>query len=193
MENGESGYSRDEIFAQLKKLAEEEEEIYSGGKQLNFDFTAEPVSASTQNKSDVGNGQQSIDEQAEVDFDKIAEGQEDPIRVKKLWHGTQGLITSNISKGKTRNFTLNEKNLFLKATANTTDSKFTFTHAVQTVFDMAERWIQSNADAVELGMTYWDLNERNGFHSKKRQNGFSANLKALLKVPPPQKDKKDSK
>ena len=194
MENSENGYSRDEIFEQLKKIADEEERLY-GGKQMSFDFAPEPAVESPDASSGIGNTQDSLDEQADVDFDKITEnlGLEDPVRLNKLWNGAQALIIANIPKGKLRRFALDEKLLFLKASANTKDSKQTFIHAVQTAYDLAEKWIQSNENKVELGMAYWDLNERSGFHSKKKQSGFNANLKALLKVPPPQKDKKDSK
>ncbi|WP_266363043.1 hypothetical protein [Tellurirhabdus rosea] len=183
----EDGYSRDEIFDQLRKIALEEERLY-GGKQINLDFTPETEASS---KSDVGKTQQSLDAQPEADFEALVDGSEDPVRAKKLWHGTQALIISNIPKGQRRQFALNEKNLFLKASANTTDSKFTFLHAVQTAYDVAEQWLRSNADAVELGMTYWDLNERNGFHSKKVQSNFNTTLKALLNVAPHNANKKE--
>ena len=192
MENSEGGYSRDEIFEQLRKIAEEEERLYGNdSKQMMLDFgpkgQAEPV-----DESSIGNSQEAIDSQPDVDFDALVDGSEDPVRVGKLWNGAQGLILSNIPKGKQRKFALNEKRLFLKASANTRDSKFTFLNAVQTVFDVVEKWVQSNEDAVELGMALWDLNERNGFHSKKVINTFNASLAAVMKVPPPCKDKKDN-
>lgn len=193
MENEESGFSRDEIFEQLRKIAEEEERLYGNdGKQMSLDFGSqaetEPIGEVT-----VGDSQQAIDSQPDVDFDALVDGSEDPIRVSKLWNGAQGLIIANVPKGKQRKFALNEKRLFLKASANTRDSKFTFLNAVQTVFDVVEKWVQSNEDAVELGMALWDLNERSGFHSKKVINTFNASLAALMKVPPPKRDNKDNK
>jgi hypothetical protein len=185
----ENGYSRDEIFEQLKKIAAEEERLY-GGQQMSFDFSPKPPAGEEQEGDPIGNTQELIDEQAELNLNDVADGSENPVLLRKLWNGAQGLILANIPKGKTRRFVLDEKKLFLQASANTTDSKFTLLQAAQTAFDLAENWVQSNADAVELGMAYWDLNERNGFHVNKKQSSFNATLKALLNVPPPHKDKK---
>ncbi|WP_128546711.1 hypothetical protein [Larkinella soli] len=121
---------------------------------MSFDFTSEPVNPPEKHTETIGNSQESIDAQADVDFDSLIDGTEDPVKSKKLWQGTPGLIMSNIPKGQIRKFALDEKNLFLKASANTTEGKFTFLYAIQTTYDIAERWLRSNADAVELGMEY---------------------------------------
>lgn len=192
MDNTEDGYSRDEILRQLRKIEEEENALYpSAGKQTSLNFLKElSDEPSIPKESKIGDSQEAIDAQPDVDFDALADGSEDPVRLRKLWHGAQALIISNTFKGKKRQFVLDEKNLFLKASANTTDGKFTFLRAVQTVYEMAEKWLQSNADAVELGMAYWDLNERNGFHSRKVQGSFHTTLAAVMKVLPPKRDKK---
>jgi hypothetical protein len=191
MDNEEGGYSRDDIFEQLRKIKEEEDKLYPpAGKQISLDFFSKDTAEDAPTESGVGNSRELIESQPDVDFEALADESENPVESKRLWHGTQALIISGIKKGKTRQFALDEKNLFLKASANTTDGKFTFLRANKEAYEIAEKFIRSSEDPVELSMAYWDLNERNGFHSKKKQGSFNANLKAILNVPPPQKGKK---
>lgn len=161
--------SREEIIATLKRIEEEEARLLGGWQtQLNLSVSTEA-------------------EEARLDPDtaSLLDNVEDPALTKKLWWNAQILIVRNTVKGEARKFALAEKGIFLKASGETTDSKFTFKRAVQTVYDIVDAWIRSNGDPIELGIAFWDLNERNGFHAPKKQTSFDKQLEGLLAVPPP--------
>ncbi len=176
---------RNKIRAMLERISAEEKRL-AGNQQLAIELPAD-VRPELLPEPEV--------ERPDSETESLLDNTENPGLSKRLWHDTQKIILKNTEKGENRRFILNEKNLFLKASANTSDSKFSFKLAVQKVYDIADEWLKSSntPDEVELGMIYWDLNEQNGFHSGKviaRANSrFNRTLEGLLQVPPPHKDK----
>lgn len=163
--------SRDEI---LKELAEAEEKLYGWQGRLDL----------SEVKAD------EAEAQLDPDVASLLENSEDPPLLKKLWYNAQTAITTNIEKGKIRNFALNEKGLFLKKRASTSDQRFSFKEANQEVWGIVDNWIRSSASPIELGIALWDLNEQYGYHAPKKKTSFDQQLTSLLSVPPPKKQER---
>jgi len=151
--------NREEILATMKRIEEQEQKLLAGW----------------QTSIDLNDANSSTDEERlDPDIASLLDNAEDPPLNKRLWHNAQSAIIKNIPKGNTRRFVLDEKGLFLRASSSTTDQKFTFKTPAQIVYDIVESWVRSRGDAIELGMSLWDLNEENGFHKKKRKSKATA-------------------
>ena len=151
--------SRQRIFEQLNQLAQMEAELY-GGSQNRIIFPGENP-PSTPAESQI----------SDTDIETLLDNSENPKYLKSEWQRTQNIILKLIPVGSTRNFVLNEKKLYLKSCADTTESKFSFKNANSDIGSIIDHWEPTagggNTDGIELGMLLWDLNERNNFHSKE--------------------------
>lgn len=177
---GPSGFSQEEIFAQLKKIQEQEDAIY--GKQMGLPF-ANVI------KDQVAPEDSGFD----ADVESLADNSEDPKLCKKLFYRMMAVINSNIPKGQVRDFVNSEKKLYLKCTSQTTDSRFSFKNSLNTLMDIVDEWQRLDSNGFDLGAAFYELNEKHGYHNTKiikaAQSPFDAVLKGLLNTPPPKKDK----
>lgn len=150
---------REEVLAAMKRIEAQEQKILAGW-QVNLDLK------STKDLAD--------EEALDPDTASLLDNAENPPLVKKLWHNAQTAILKNVPQGSARKFVLYEKGVFLRKSSSTTDQKFTFKTAAQTVYDIVDNWVRSGGDPIELGMALWDLNEENRFHAKKRNTSIKS-------------------
>jgi hypothetical protein len=156
--------NREEVLAAMKRIEEEEQKLLAGW-QTNLDLKSPKDLA---------------DEEAlDPDTASLLDNAENPPLVKKLWHNAQTAILKNVPQGSARKFVLYEKGVFLRKSSSSTDQKFTFKTAAQAVYDIVDNWVRSGGDPIELGIAFWDLNEENGFHAKKRSTSIKGQTTQL--------------
>lgn len=169
MADQNKGYSDDEIYEQLRKIAAEEERIY-GGRQVTIHFPNESKLPETPE---------------EVVFDSDAESliddSEDPKLSKKMYYKIMSIINSNIPKGQVRDFVHNEKKLYLKSMSASGDSRFSFKRNLDTLLEIINDWVVTDTNGGDLAISFHELNEKAGFHKKRHiQQINDTSLNSLL-------------
>lgn len=140
-----------EYLDALKKIQEEENRIY--GKQHKI--LLEKISSSD-------SGDQVFDTEEE----SLISDSEDPALCKKYYYQLMSIINVNIPKGKIREFVNNEKKVYLKNESNAGDSRFSYKNTLNMLLKIAKEWSGSDKNGFDLGMVYYELNEKKGYHKK---------------------------
>lgn len=140
--NEQNGLSPDDLEA-LKKIQQEEERLY--GTQSSMPF----------------------DDEFDSDTETLLDNSENPAVNKKLFYGLQSIINKNVSKGKLRDFINNEKKLYLKSLSDSGDSRFSFKNTLDELFNIADEWQRGDKNSFDLGMAFYNLNEKMNFHHPK--------------------------
>lgn len=164
--------SDEEIFAEIKKLSEKAKENSSFQQDL-FGF------------ADIG--PEDIDDSFDV---KKLEGLADPDTSHRLYYSMRRLMMDNLPKGKAneklRGYIYTEKKLFLNRGIDIkdngrrgSDERMTYIeNFLQQAFSIITEWIKSGANAFDLYMAFWRLNEERGYH-KSNDKGTEEQQKSL--------------
>lgn len=122
------------------------------------------------------------DEDIDIGFDSSAfKDTVDPERSHKLYYGIQRMLKDYLPKGdenkKLRRYVYNEKNLFLnrgidideKTGIRGSDGRMTFiSNFLEVAFNLISDWIVSGGSSFDIYKSFWDLNEKKGFHKEKK-------------------------
>lgn len=177
--------SKSEILDEIKKLAERAKETSS--HQLGLIPN-----------EDLG------DEDIDTGFDiAVLKDTANPDESYRLYYGMRRLLMDNLPKGKKnkklRQYVYDEKNLFLNRGAaikedgtRGSDGRMTYINPfLSEAFGLVANWIQSGANAFDIYMAFYNVNEERGYHKPTEdapKGSFDLKLKALLNVPPPNKE-----
>lgn len=176
--------SKEDIFNEIKKLSKRANET-------------------TSHQMDIFLDQNLGDEDIDVGFDSsIFKDTANPDKSHKLYYGIQRLLRDYLPKGidnkKLRQFVYDEKNLFLNRGIEKnefgvrgSDSRMTYiNNFLEIGFNTVAKWIASGANSFDIYSDFWQLNEDRGYHKEEQPKGdFDNVVGAMLKVPPPPKDK----
>lgn len=182
--------SDEDIMKEIKMLAEKSKETSS--HQLDL-------------LKDVDMGDEDIDTAFNVDR---LDGTADPTLSHTLYYTMRRMMMDNLPKGKKnkklREYVYNEKSLFLNRGIDKADNGIRgsderqtyIDNFLKTAFDTVVEWVRTGANAFDLYMAFWKMNEEKSYHDKKedkpeeeKKSSFDKQLQGLLNVPPPRKGK----
>lgn len=186
MANKKANKTKEEIFAEIKRLSEQAEQ--NTAHQVDMFQTL---------------GDEDIDKTFDIN---VLNDTADPSKAHKLYYNIQRVLIDNLPNGaehkKLRQKIYDEKNLFLNRGYDKdafgirgSDGRQTYINLLQQAFAVVFNWVASGGNSFDIYQEFWQLNEDKGYHKeeekKEEHNGdFDNVIKQFLNTPPPKKEDK---